>query len=61
MKPSMKPGKYKVYILLGQDGDFAKIAVATCDCAAGYVALEKYFEVHVSMQLAPTYQHYCML
>ena len=37
MKPSMKTGKYTVYILLGRDGDFATIALATCECAAGYV------------------------
>ena len=34
----MKPGKYDVYLLLERDaGDFAKIVLATCDCAAGYV------------------------
>ena len=37
MKPSMKSGKYKVYILLRRDGEFATIAKATCECAAGYV------------------------
>ena len=38
MRPSMKPGKYDVYLLLERDaGDFAKIVLATCDCAAGYV------------------------
>jgi hypothetical protein len=39
MKPSMRPGKYRVYILLGRDGDFATIVTATCECAAGYVTL----------------------
>ena len=35
MKPSMKSGKYKTYILLGKDGDFATIMAAMCECAAG--------------------------
>ena len=36
MTPSMKPGKYEVYVLLERDtGNFAKISLATCDCAAG--------------------------
>ena len=33
IKPSMETGKYTVYILLGRDGDFATIALATCECA----------------------------
>ena len=37
MKPSTKSGKYRVYILLRRDGDFATIAVATCEYASGYV------------------------
>ena len=37
IKPSMETGKYTVYILLGRDGDFATIALATCECAVGYV------------------------
>ena len=35
MKPSMKPGSYKVWILLGRVGPFATIQQATCECAAG--------------------------
>lgn len=35
MTPSMKPGLYRVYLLLGRDGDFAVIQVAKCQCAAG--------------------------
>ena len=37
MKPSMKSRKYRVYILLRQDGEFAAVAKAVCECAAGYV------------------------
>lgn len=39
MKPSMKVGTYRVYILLGHVGVVAKICSATCECAAGYVFL----------------------
>jgi len=35
MKPSMKPGSYHVWLLLGRDGPFASIQRATCECAAG--------------------------
>ena len=35
MKPSMKPGNYHVYLLLGCDGELAHIHAATCECAAG--------------------------
>ena len=35
MKPSMKPGSYNVWILLGRVGHFATIQCATCECAAG--------------------------
>ena len=35
MKPSMKDGLYRVYILLGRDGDLATICCATCECVAG--------------------------
>ncbi len=35
MTPSMKAGLYHVYILLGCNGEFASIDVATCECAAG--------------------------
>ena len=35
MKPSMKPGNYNVYLLLGRDGELAHIHAATCECAAG--------------------------
>lgn len=35
MKPSMKTGTYRVYILLGKDGIHAKIVNASCECAAG--------------------------
>jgi hypothetical protein len=37
MTPSMKQGKYLVYILLGHSGMMATIERATCECAAGYV------------------------
>ena len=37
MKPSMRPGTYHVYVLLGRDNDFATVISATCECAAGYV------------------------
>ena len=54
MKPSMKPGKYKVHILLGRDGDFATIAMATCECAARYVALKnKCISMYASTYLYP--------
>ena len=33
--PSMKQGLYRVYILLGREGEYATICAATCDCAAG--------------------------
>ena len=33
--PSMKPGVYTVYLLLGKVGELATIQRATCDCAAG--------------------------
>ncbi len=33
--PSMKTGTYRVYILLGEEGNFATICSAKCDCAAG--------------------------
>lgn len=36
LKPSMKAGMYHVYILLGREGNLAKICSATCECAAGY-------------------------
>lgn len=35
MTPSMKQGVYTVYVLLGHEGEFATICVATCECAAG--------------------------
>lgn len=35
MKPSMKPGSYSVWILLGRVGPYATIQHATCECAAG--------------------------
>ena len=37
MKPSMKVGTYKVYLLLGRTGNFATVVAATCECAAGHV------------------------
>ena len=38
MKPSMKQGTYKVYLLLERIvQDFASICIAKCECAAGYV------------------------
>lgn len=33
--PSMKPGRYKVYLLLGHEDDIVNIEIATCECAAG--------------------------
>ena len=35
MKPSMKPGTYRVWILLGREDNFATIHTATGECAAG--------------------------
>ncbi len=35
MKPSMKPGSYHVWLLLGRAGPFASVQCATCECAAG--------------------------
>ena len=33
--PSMKPGKYQVYLLLLREDHGTKIETATCECAAG--------------------------
>ena len=33
--PSMKPGMYKVYLLLKHDGPLTSVLQATCQCAAG--------------------------
>ena len=35
MTPSMKAGLYRVYMLLGKEGELATIKKATCECAAG--------------------------
>ena len=35
MMPSMKPGVYTVYLLLGKEGEMATVQKATCECAAG--------------------------
>ena len=35
IKPSMKSGSYKVYVLLKRDGTFGQVKSATCGCAAG--------------------------
>lgn len=36
MKPSMKQGVYRVYLLLElTEGNMASICTATCECAAG--------------------------
>ena len=35
IKPSMKSGVYRVYMLLQRDGELAAIYSATCECAAG--------------------------
>ena len=35
MKPSMKQGSYRVWILLHRDDDLATVTSATCECAAG--------------------------
>lgn len=34
MRPSMKPGLYKVYILLQKKNEITSVEVATCECAA---------------------------
>ena len=34
MKPSMKPGLYKVYFLLHKEDGVTSVEVATCECAA---------------------------
>ena len=39
MKPSIRDGKYCVYLLLRRDGKLATICLATCECAAGYVCV----------------------
>lgn len=39
MTPSMRAGVYKVYLLLGREGELATICSATCECSAGYVFL----------------------
>ena len=39
IKPSMKAGVYRVYLLLQSDEGLASIISATCQCAAGYVIL----------------------
>ena len=42
MKPSMKTGAYHVYLLLQSDDEgLASILSATCECAAGYVYVQK--------------------
>lgn len=35
MSTSMKTGNYRIYLLLGREGNFATICSAKCDCAAG--------------------------
>ena len=35
VKPSMKQGSYRVWILLHQDDNLATVTSATCECAAG--------------------------
>ena len=35
MTPSMKQGKYHLWLLLGRNGDFATVLSATCECVAG--------------------------
>ena len=35
MSPSMRAGTYRVYLLLGKEGDFATVDSAKCDCVAG--------------------------
>ena len=37
MKASTKKEIYKVYLLVGCDGELASISPAICKCAAGYV------------------------
>ena len=37
IKPSMKAGAYRVYLLLQSDEGLASIISATCQCAVGYV------------------------
>ena len=45
-KASMKKDIYKVYLLLGRDGELANISTATCECAAGYVISIKEMQNH---------------
>ena len=35
LTPSMKPGSYKVFLLLQREGNVASVHSATCECAAG--------------------------
>ena len=35
LTPSMKPGSYKVFLLLQREVNVASVHSATCECAAG--------------------------
>ena len=52
MKPSMRAGVYRVYILLGCEGSLAKNCSATCQCAAGYVSPLPPFLPHLLLSLS---------
>ena len=45
MTPSMRAGVYKVYILLGREGELATICSATCECSAGYAIKQGFYRV----------------
>lgn len=51
MKPSMKPGSYHVWLLLGHTGPFATVEGATCDCAAGLVYAQTYEYMYKHMNV----------
>ena len=58
MKPSMKVGTYKVYLLLGRTGNFATVVAATCEYAAGYVYT--WLDVTTTLHKAGKYTHMYM-
>ena len=52
----MRPGTYRVYILLGRDGELATVCLATCECAAGYV-FDSYSLFPCFMSTSHAYTH----
>ena len=50
MIPSMKPGSYRVYILLQKVGNFGSVSSATCDCAARSV-YSKHAYLYLNMHI----------